>query len=179
MPLGWQVGETLSTQVTGFFNTFNDLIDFDDESFTNVNRNKVETQGLEFELLWQPQAALTVRSQATYTDIEIIDEDSRLTGRPEWTAGVSASWQVRERLSSTADYRYVGKQWATSRDTGEAITERLGDYHEIDLVVRWQAAAHWELSFMLDNVLDEDYESAVGFPGAGRAARLGLRYTRR
>jgi outer membrane cobalamin receptor len=29
----------------------------------------------------------------------------------------------------------------------------------------------------LDNLTDEEYETQIGFPGAGRSLRLGIRYS--
>jgi outer membrane cobalamin receptor len=36
------------------------------------------------------------------------------------------------------------------------------------------AAARW--SFSIDNVLDREYQSAIGFPDPGRVVRIGVRY---
>lgn len=173
----WRVTPQLNMEVTGFFNDFRDLIDFDDTAFINVNRSEVESKGVEMQALWEAGSAVTLRAQATYTDLEVIDEDSVLTGRPKWTAGATALWQMAPAVSGALDYRYFGRQWATSRHTGQAVTERLGDYHRIDATVRWQASPAWQFELMLDNVLDENYQGAVGFPGPSRAVRLGLRYT--
>jgi iron complex outermembrane receptor protein/vitamin B12 transporter len=174
----WQVSPAVVAEVVGFYNEFDDLIDFDDAAFINVNRKQVESRGVELQLLWQPSAQWSLRSQVTHTDLDVIDEDSILTGRPEWTGGVTSLWDWRPDLSVALDYRYTGNQYATSRHTGAAVTEKLDDFHRVDLTLRWQASPHWTLSAMLDNVLDEDYETAVGFPAPARAVRIGLRYTR-
>ncbi|MFK7976597.1 MAG: TonB-dependent receptor plug domain-containing protein, partial [Halioglobus sp.] len=147
----WQAASSVSIEATGFFNEFRDLIDFDDAAFINVNRNEVESKGAELQVLWQPSSALNIRGQTTYTDLEVIGEDSVLTGRPEWTAGASVLWQASASVSGALDYRYVGKQWSSSRDTGESVTQRLGDYHKVDLTVSWQAHPQWQLEAMLDN----------------------------
>lgn len=172
----WRAAPDLSIELASFYNDFEDLIDFDDAAFINVNRNEVESKGIEFQMLWQPQSPLRVRGQATYTDVEVINEESVLTGRPEWTAGLSTLWQISATMSAALDYRYVGKAWATSRHTGESVTQRLGDYHRVDLTLGWQPNPHWQVDLMLDNAMDESYQGAVGFPGPERAVRIGLRY---
>lgn len=176
--LRWQMAPQLRVELAGFFNDFRDLIDFDDAAFINVNRNEVESKGVEMQLSWQPDPAFEVRAQATHTDIEVIDEDSVLTGRPEWTAGLAALWQMSSTLSGAMDYRYFGRQWSTSRHSGESVTQRLGDYHRVDVTLGWQPNPSWRVELNLDNALDESYEGAIGFPGPGRAVRVGLRYSR-
>jgi vitamin B12 transporter len=175
----WVATESLQLQTTMFYNDYKDLIDFDPETFTNVNRKRVETSGVEAQLVWQPRAALSLSGQVTYTDIDVEDSASLLTGRPEWTAGVVTQWQIISRWSTMLDYRYTGEQYAASVHTGESITEELDDYHRLDWVLHWQPRGPLQLRLSIDNLLDEDYRTAVGFPGVGRAVRLGFSFTHR
>ena len=43
------------------------------------------------------------------------------------------------------------------------------------LAVRYRPAQRFELFGRIDNLTDEDYETLIGFPGAGRSLRIGLR----
>ncbi|MCB1705024.1 MAG: TonB-dependent receptor [Halioglobus sp.] len=173
----WQAHETLMLNATWFENDFRDLVDFDDETFRNVNRKNVQTSGVELQADWRPLPALSLRSQGTYTDIDVRNEDTVLTGRPEWTASVVAQWQIREQWDTALDYLYAGKAWSASRHTGELVNEKLGDYHRVDWVLRWQLARAWQIQASVDNVLDENYETAVGFSGPGREFRLGVTFS--
>ena len=172
--VSWEANAALQLGVTGFSNDFRDLVDFDDETFRNVNRQQVQTQGVELQALWRPQTTLELRGQATYTDIDVKNEDSVLTARPQWTAGLVAQWAFARHWDTALDYVYNGEQWAASRHTGELVTEELNDYHRLDWVLRWQAAPAWRLQLAVDNVLDEGYETAVGFSAPGRQVRLGV-----
>ncbi len=172
--VNWEANAALQLGVTGFSNDFRDLVDFDDETFRNVNRQQVQTQGVELQALWRPQTTLELRGQATYTDIDVKNEDSVLTARPQWTAGLVAQWAFARHWDTALDYVYNGEQWAASRHTGELVTEELNDYHRLDWVLRWQAAPAWRLQLAVDNVLDEGYETAVGFSAPGRQVRLGV-----
>ena len=100
-----------------------------------------------------------------------------LTGRPEWTAGAVADWQIVPAWRTSLDYHYGGEQWAASRHTGEELTVELDDYHRLDWALHWQPAVSWQFSLSADNLLDESYETAVGFPAPGRLFRLGVRYS--
>lgn len=179
---GWDAGlawetDKLRLQGTYFFNDFEDLIDFDDETFRNVNRKNVETSGVELQARWRVRAGVDLLAQSTYTDIDLKGEDTVLTGRPEWTAGLVATWRVTERWDTALDYRYTGEQWSVTRYTGEEVTEELDDYHRVDWVLRWRPAAAWQLQLSVDNLLDEGYETSVGFIAPERSVRFGIRYT--
>ena len=54
---------------------------------------------------------------------------------------------------------------------------KLDDYHRVDWVLSWSPARAWQLQLSVDNLFDEDYQSAVGFLGPGRSLRLGFRFT--
>ncbi len=175
--LDWAVSDTLNLAATWFDNDFRDLVDFDAETFRNVNRNSVQTSGVELQADWQPLTALSLRSQATYTDIDVRNEDTVLTGRPQWTASMVALWQITDDWNTALDYRYSGQQWAASRHTGASVTEELDDYHRLDWVLRWQLAQAWQLQLSVDNVLDENYETAVGFSAPQREIRVGVTFS--
>ena len=178
----WDAGaiferDNLRLEATYFFNDFEDLVDFDDETFRNVNRKNVETSGVELQAAWQVLPALSLVAQGTYTDIDVKDEDTVLTGRPEWTAGLIAEWRIAQGWDTSLDYRYTGEQWAASRHTGQEVTEELDDYHRVDWVLQWQPLDALQLQLSVDNLLDEEYETAVGFFAPERSVRMGVRYT--
>lgn len=173
----WQASDELVLGATGFENDFRNLVDFDNETFRNVNRKRVQTSGVELQADWQALPALSLRSQATYTDIDVKNENTVLTGRPQWTASVVAQWQIAARWDTALDYLYGGQQWAASRHTGEQVTEELDDYHRVDWVLHYQLAPAWLLALSVDNVLDEQYETAVGFDAPSRAFRVGVTFS--
>lgn len=176
--LSWQVIDTLQLQATWFDNDFKDLVDFDDTLFRTVNRSKVQTSGVELQADWQALDALSLRTQGTYTDLDVkSDANTRLTGRPQWTASAVIQWDFAARWSTALDYQYTGEQWATSRHTGEEIAQELDDFHRVDWVLQWQVASAWQLELSVDNALDEDYETAVGFPAPDRQFRVGVNFT--
>ena len=39
---------------------------------------------------------------------------------------------------------------------------------------QWRPDPDWSLSVSVDNLLDEDYETAIGFPAPGRSLRFGI-----
>ena len=149
---------------------------FSYETFGNVNRKNIETRGLELEIAWQALRTLMLRGQATYTDIDVKGENTVLTGRPEWVGSLSGNWQISANWDTTLDYRYTGEQWSTTRYAGSEESRELDAYHRIDWAVRWTLAEEWQLRFSADNLLDEDYQTSIGFPAPGRLFRFGVQF---
>ena len=174
--MAWQAMQSLRLSATWFDHDFEDLVDFDDATFRNVNRKHVQTSGVELQADWQALDTLSLRTQATWTDIDVKNEDTRLTGRPQWVASAVAQWQFGWDWLTALDYHYAGEQWAASRHTGQEVTEALEDGHRVDWVLQWQVASAWELLLSVDNLLDAQNETAVGFPAPGREFRLGVRF---
>jgi len=173
----WRADDALQLSATWFDNDFRDLVDLDAQTFRNINRNRVQTSGVELQVDWRPVTALSLRSQATYTDIDVKSSNTVLTGRPQWTTSVVAQWQIAAHWHSALDYLYGGQQWSASRYTGEAVTQELDDYHRLNWVLHWQLAPAWQLQWSVDNLLDEDYETALGFNAPGREVRFGVTFS--
>jgi outer membrane cobalamin receptor len=164
---------------TYFANDYKNLIDFDSELFTNVNRSGVDTSGVELQIDWTPIATLNLIGHATYTDIDVKEDVAPLLGRPSWTAGATALWQITAHWRAAADYQWTGDQHASSRHTGDTVIETLDDYNALDLNLAWQVLEWASVEVALDNVFDTDYQTAVGFPGPGRSVRIALTLSNR
>lgn len=167
------ISSTVTLSVTGFFNRYQDLIDFDPDLFRMVNRSDVETGGVELEFDFVPQANWYLRSQLTYLETEIKESTASLRGRPKWRWGASAGWAPSDRWDLHANYLYVDDVLDSSIPTGEVV---LGLYRRVDISARWKLSDHWILSFAVDNLLDADYQEAVGFPAPGIRPRVSAIY---
>lgn len=159
--------------ITLFDNDYKDLIDFDPDTFRNVNRDKVTTRGVELTGSWSVSAALRLRAGATYTDIDVKNSDRELLQRPDWRGGAGVRWQPAGNWLVDLDWLYVGEVLDSSIPTG--ILE-LEPWHRVDLNLSWMITPRLRLALAVDNLLDGDYEEAVGFPAAGIRPRLGVRY---
>ncbi|PUA28846.1 MAG: hypothetical protein B0W54_10545 [Cellvibrio sp. 79] len=176
--IDWALTNQLSTGVNYFANDFRDPIDFDSELFTNVNREQVETSGVEWQLQWQSEDdRVHLRGNATYTDIDVKDSVSVLTGRPQWQAGLALAWQISDHWRSSLDYQRVGEQFATSQHTGTATLHELDAYQRVNASLFWSISDALVMDFAVENLFDAEATTAVGFPAAGLSARVGLRWT--
>lgn len=175
--IAWQVSNQLNTSIDYFSNDFRDPIDFDSELFTNVNREQIKTSGVEWQAQWNSvDNRVGLRGNATYTDIDVKDSVSVLTGRPQWRAGVAAHWQLGENLRTSLDYQQVGEQFATSQHTGEASLHELDDYQRFDANLFWSVSDSLDMTLSVENLFDSAASTAVGFPAPGLLWRVGLQW---
>jgi outer membrane receptor protein involved in Fe transport len=168
-----RLGAAGEISVTLFDNDYQDFIDFDPDTFSNVNRDEVTTRGAEIGGAWVVTPAFSLRGHATWTDIEVRGSDRQLLQRPDWRGGAALRWIPAPDWLLDLDWFYVGKTLDDSIPTGELT---LDDYHRVDLSLSWMVTRRLRLALVVDNLLDADYEEAIGFPAAGIRPRLAAKY---
>ncbi len=156
-----------------FDNEYRDLIDFDPDNFTNVNRNRVNGRGTELSASWQSDR-IDMSAGYTFVETNIEDSERDLANRPEQLLHFDVNWRFAENWSWYQRVSWVDEQHATSLHTGETRAYLLDDYLLWDMHVRWRASEHLGVYAGVENALDTDYEEAVGFPGPKRWFRLGF-----
>lgn len=159
----WQQND-LSTRVSYFQHEYENLIDFDSEAFTNVNRPGVDTSGVETELTWQANDQLNLQLHATYVDIDLLESDSHLLGRPDVTYGAAVDYKISNQWSLRVNYLSVDDRFAASQYTGDSVEETLPQYDKFDTSVIWSINDMHRLSLKVTNVLGEEYQTDIGFP---------------
>lgn len=167
--------ETISSRFSIFQHKYHNLIDYDGENNTNVNRPPVKTSGVEAELNWQLQQNLHWRVHGTYTDIDMPSSATHLLGRPQATYGSALHYTLNNAWSFNLNYLRVDERFAVSLYTGTGVEETLEAYNRIDANARWNINPNTQLGFTLENLADETYYTDIGFPAAGRLAKLNLR----
>lgn len=159
--------------LTLFHNEFTDLIDFDSITFGMVNRDRLETDGVEAQFEYAPSDSVNLSMQATYTDAELQGTSALVLQRPDWRGSVHLRWIAGDKWSLDASWLNVGETFDSSIPTGDAV---LRGYDRVDVTATYKPTGDLQLLLSLDNLLDEDYQEAIGFPAPGTRARLGLRY---
>jgi outer membrane receptor protein involved in Fe transport len=126
---------------------------------------------------------------------------NRMPGVPEHVLKVHVAWAARAGLELGATLAAASHQFARGNENSADPTGRVPGYAVLDLDLRWQPAAGWELAATIANVLDRRYATfgTLGVdlftgeggtyaattaqptpffgPGAPRAAWLTLRHT--
>ncbi len=164
--------ERVTLRLSFFYNEFDDLIDFDPTLFRLVNRDEVETKGVEMHVQIQPWPELHVNSHLTYLDSDVKNSTAQLRNRPRWRGGFDIHWRALPTLSLNLALLAVGDSLDFAVPTGE---RELDAYARVDVAARWAFRPNWEMFLAVDNVLDADYEEAIGFPAPGINPRGGLR----
>jgi iron complex outermembrane receptor protein/vitamin B12 transporter len=173
----WRLGRS-DAGLTLFYNRYEDLIDFDFDAFLHLNRDEVETRGVEGTWGWKPSEEVTLRANATWQEFEA---ETDLRHRPRWTGGLQARWQAAEALALDLDAQAVSGYF--DRQIPVESRRTVDAYELLGVGAAWRFAVssnkRWELKLRMDNLLDEEYETLIGFPGPGRSVRAGLRWSAR
>ncbi len=136
------------------------------------NIQKTRTQGLE--LAARAEAGpLTLSGNYTWTQAENasgINDGNQLPRRPEHMANASAGWRWSDAVTTTASVRYVGEAF-----NNDANTVVMDAYTLVDLRASWQVNETIELYGRVENLTDQNYETARGYGTPGQGAFVGVR----
>ncbi|MEM8499627.1 MAG: TonB-dependent receptor [Pseudomonadota bacterium] len=172
----------LRLSLDAYRNKYRDLIDFDSETFRNVNRNKVIARGADLSLRTLLLNEVEVNMYVSYLDTEVVGVNSRLRGRPRWHAGASLFYPLSERVGVNLDYIWNHSNLEAAKpfevvSINPAGYVDLAPFSRVDASVNWNLAPSLQLKFAIDNLFDQDYQEAVGFPSIGFEPRIGVQMT--
>ena len=149
---------------------YRDLIDFDPALFTNVNRSRVSSRGIEGEVSLPLSPALALSAQATYLDMETGD-GVVLRSRPRWLAGARLEW------TSPAEHRlWAGLRHSSRFHDSSIATGMIGmdGFTTLDAGGDWRIGERLRLTAALANLFGHAYETSIGTPLPANVARVAL-----
>ncbi len=157
-----------------FHNTFYDAIDFEEGPPPRlVNRSEITSEGFELEAAVHFGDKLMISTHYSYAATDIKDTEEELRNRPEKRGGLDIDWNMTKNISMAMAVTYVGEILDSSIPTGDVM---LDDYMRTDLAASWNISKVWKATLAVDNLFDEDYQEAVGFPAPGITPRLSLAF---
>ncbi len=177
----------LRASLTFFHHDYRDqiaytVVDFATFEGTYVNLAKTRARGLELALEARPVPELALFGQYTQLDGEILESPSGfdpvyaagqpLLRRPKHQGSLAAELKF-PRWSAGATLVLVGER-ADSDFAGIGLSTNPG-YARLDARLRMRVAGPVEAYLIGDNLLDEQYQEALGYPALGRSVRGGLR----
>jgi vitamin B12 transporter len=190
-------GERARVGLTYFASRFRDLIQYSLVDFENpatptyYNLGAADARGLEAEASWRPLAALELAAQYTWLSTEVVDAGASLSPvfadgqpllrRPEHSGRLRVSGRPLARVGVGANVNYVGARADVDFSALEATRVELAAYTLVELTadaeVLQAGPGRPGVSALLrvENLLDERYEAALGFPGRGRTVLGGAR----
>ena len=169
----WTGDDRVGVTLALFRNEFKDLIDFDPSVFQMVNFERLDIDGVEIQVTFRFFENLQLQAHATYLDTQLKGRDTPSRQRPDWRGGVAMQWSPSDTWLIDASWLSIGETFDTSIPTGDMY---LDSYNRVDITTTYRPSDSFNILFSIDNLFDEDYQQAIGFPSPGSRARLALRY---
>ena len=185
-------------EAVAFFNNYDDLIvavgSFRESSrYTTDNISNARARGFELSLGGAHRIAslrdLNLHARVSYTwlDSEVLAVDNDDAAPPPFTVGEPLLRRPRhqfaaEMTGTTGPLTMFVTGGARSRVLDvEPSFGTFGGLHYADGFNAWNAGASWrvrrigEIFGRVENLFDQSYEEALGFPALGRRATIGIR----
>ncbi|PVA11730.1 TonB-dependent receptor [Pelagivirga sediminicola] len=168
-------------KATVFYTTIDDLIDFDffNNGCNNGNQGcylqvlgETTSKGIELSGEFALTTGLSVFGAYTYNDAET--DGQRLQRTPKHDLVVGLSNDFTDKLSAYVDVRHVAD---IIPSPFAPVGHKVGDYTLVGAGMSYDVTEKAELYLRIENLFDEDYETAGGYNQPGRAAYVGLRAT--
>lgn len=163
--LRYSPGPGMQWRATVFENRIRDLIIYDGTRMQNVEKARIT--GLE--------VSLDHRAGPWHTRVQLTWQEPRNEARDEWLPR-----RARERATLTVGYEgrrtgYQARLLAVGKRKDSSYSdETLSAYGLVNLSVRRRLDDTWTLGAAMENALDQDYETAAGYPARGRFVMLTL-----
>ncbi len=154
---GWQAS------AKAYRSIYRDLIDFDPEQFTNINRSRVTAEGFEFAASGT-LSRVRMLGSLTYLSTKAADQ-APLRFRPKWKGAAAVEYSASEALTFRVNGRFSSSWLDSSVPTGFV---RGDGFATLDAQVGIRLHPGLELRASLRNLTATDYERTVGTPEPGR-----------
>lgn len=175
---GWDVGlrqqltDDWWADATFFRSDYENLIEFDFNTFTSQNIGLARASGVELASGFLLHDDTNVVIAYTFNDTLDVAFGGTLPRRAQQKGSVTVSRDVLEGLGRLNFYAlYVGHRLDFAQRFGGA---RLDDYWLLNLSATVDLNDCWQFYARLDNLLDEDYEEAGGLDTPGIAGVAGF-----
>ncbi len=148
-----------------------------------INLEGVTKQGVELELSGHLKDNLSAYAGYAYTNFENQGNEpvgkEEVSDRAEHRVNLGLRYNVLPRTALLLDYQYQSEQTTytsveTSPDVWEFNEVSMGEYHVVDAGLEQQLFADWgplnqgRLKIFVNNVFDEKYQDARGYPMTDR-----------
>lgn len=166
-------------KATLFYTDIDDLIDYDGNSTACGNLfpgcydqipGTTTSKGIELSGAYDLTSGLTIFGAYTYTDVKTSGARLARTPKHDFTVGLSNDFT--DQLSGYVDIRHVADVVPSAF---APAGHKVGDYTLVGTGISYDVTDKAELYLRIENLFDEDYETAGGYNQPGRAAYVGLR----
>jgi vitamin B12 transporter len=167
-------GNRFIVEATYFSTNYKNMIGFEASKY--VNKGKVETNGIECALQFNPIDSLRIDASYTYTrEADDKETGERLIRRPKHQGSFYVNWAFL-RANFNIGINYVGERDDSWWDEfyQEHKTEEDA-YYIINIAASYQLLENFQIFGRVENLTDEEYENPVGYETPGRSYYGGLK----
>ena len=164
--LRWQHPDHGQLTTTLYRTDVDDLIAFNGAFFQAINIDRARLEGIELEYAFE-RDGWQFEANATLQDAQDRDTGADLLRRPQEKAAI----RLDRRF---ADAAWLGLECYYSGERSDFGGITLDSYQLLNLRAGWAFLPAWRLELRGENLVDEQYEPAYGFDGAGRSWFLSL-----
>jgi len=149
---------------------------------SNIGRARI--WGIEAGVSVKPIEGLGLRGNVTYLDTKDEETKEELPRRPRYVWYLNANYQWNQRLTFNLDVNIVGSirsDFDAITPHGRYLLGRNPGYKKVDLAASYALVDTWgpikgvKLTGRIENLLNDQYQEAKGFPAPGFHFLIGLR----
>lgn len=145
-----------------FHNEFENMVDFDMNTWTYTNVDNAEMKGVEFIWSYEPVDTLSFGANYTYTSTEDKDTGLELARRPKTQANLNMNWGYNENGNVNVSVAYIGNRWNDTANTlkmNSFTTVNLSSYYDINKYIK--------LFGRIENLFDKEIQQVHGYAATG------------
>jgi len=173
---GWEAGiekdmmdRRVTVSATYFDQDYENLIQTDPNTWTAQNIGEAEVKGIEIGGSLRATDYLIITASYTHLDTEDKETGERLTRRPDDKLNITLRCS-KGKAGGVLSYTYVGDAYDASAGRD------LDSYSLLNLSGSYRVSENIEAFARVDNLLDEDYETAAGYNTPGISAFAGVKF---
>ncbi|ATG49150.1 hypothetical protein CEW89_17190 [Celeribacter ethanolicus] len=156
---------------TLFYTEIEDRIDYDFATSTyNQVKGTTTSKGVELSGQYAFSDRISLFGNYTYTDAKTAGARAERVPRHDLVVGIDAL--LNDRISGQFTVQYVADVVPSAYAPAD---HKVGDYTLVNAGMTYKLNDATALSLRIENLTDEDYETAGGYNTPGRSAYLGLK----
>jgi len=165
--LRYSAGNRHRIELEAYRNDIEDLIEFDFLTFTLANVGKAEIRGVQLGYEYGGDS-FTLRTELVSQEADNATTGTRLLRRADQSASISYTQNIgRHRL---------GVSVLASGDREDFGGRKLDSYAIANVTAQLRLNASWQLNARIENLFDEEYQTAADFRMQERSGFIELKY---
>ena len=168
-----------------YFSTrYKNLIQSNPSGVSNIGKARI--WGVEAGVSIKPIEKLELRGNVTYLDTKDKETKKELPRRPKYAWYLNVNYRWNHRLTLNLDVNIAGSvrsDFDAISPDGRLLLGRNPGYEKVDLAASYTLVEQWgclkglNIFGGIENLLDDEYQEAKGFPAPGINFSIGLRAT--